>query len=154
MVATRATVSPCTMLQIAPAAASPGIRPVFWGYVLAGTPANPPDVCLMDTGAVFASGLTAHVAAGITKWNVPSGEASTVQLGTALTGYATATLPTEGSPTATRLLDYKREPGVYYLIQEPLGREPEVAPGNCLRIVATPSTAAAVSMVCFVGWEE
>lgn len=151
--ATLATTNPRTMLQIAPNATAPGIRVVAWGYSLDVQPASNPRVELIDTGAVFASTLTAHVAAGIHKWNKPSAEASSVQLGTALTGYAAGAV-TEGTITATRLLDYNYENGLYFKREFSLGREPEIPPGNCLRIRVTPTSAAAVNILCWVMWEE
>lgn len=150
---TAATVSFRTMLQISPASTT-SLRPIAWGYQLSAPPAAPVDVWLVDTGAIAATGLTAHVAAGIQKCNYGgAGLASTVVLGTGNTGFSSAA-PTEGTPTATRILDHKREPGAYYLLQSPLGREMEVPGGNFLRVVAAPSSAAAVNLVCWVEWEE
>jgi hypothetical protein len=141
-----------TMLQVAPATTT-SIRIVAWGYSLDVQPAVNPRIELIETGAIFASGLTAHVAAGIAKWNVPAGAASTVQLGAALTGYA-AGATTEGTITATRLLDYNYENGLYLKREFSLGREPEVPAGNCLRIRVTPGSAAAVNVNCWIMWEE
>lgn len=150
--ATLATANPRTMLQIAPAA-TVAIRPVAWGYSIDIQPAVNPRIELIDTGLIFASTLTAHVAAGIHKWNVPSGGASSVQLGTALTGYAAGAV-TEGTITATRLLDYNYENGLYLKREFSLGREPEVPGGNCLRIRVTPGSAAAINIHCWIMWEE
>lgn len=141
-----------TMLQIAPASTT-SIRIIEWGYTFDSTPAAPVRIELVDTAAVFASGLTAHVAAGIHKYSIPSGAASTVQLGTALTGYSAGS-STEGTTTVSRLLGYQYENGIYFKQQFPLGREPEIAAGGCLRIRATPTTAAAVNIVCYAIWEE
>lgn len=141
-----------TMLQIAPASTT-SIRIIEWGYSFDAAPANNVRVELIDTGTVAASGLTAHVAAGIHKVNVPSGSASTVQLGTALTGYSAGS-STEGTITTTRLIDYHYENGLYYVKFSPLGREWEVPAGNILRVRATPTSAAAVNMSCWVTWEE
>lgn len=140
------------MLQIAPASTT-AIRVIAWGYSLDVVSASNPRIELVDTGTVFASGLTAHVAAGIHKWNNPSGTASTVQLGTALTGYSAGS-STEGTTTVSRLLDYQYESGVYFKIQFPLGREPEIPAGNALRIRVTPTSAAAVNIACWIQWEE
>lgn len=141
-----------TMLQIA-TAANVQIRVVEWGYALSGVTAAPLAIELIETGAVGASSLTAHVAAGIHPVNVPTGAASTVQLGAALTGYAAAA-PTEGSITSTRLFDIHWENGLYVSKQYPLGREYEVAGSRFLRIRATPTSAAAANMICYVAWEE
>jgi len=70
---------------------------------------------------------------------------------------ATATCygPTaEGTITATRLLAATMDLATYFKQQFPLGREPEVAPSNFLRIRVTPSTAAAVSVISYFVWEE
>lgn len=141
-----------TMLQIATASTT-AIRIVEWGYGFDVAPTNNVEVELIDTGTVACSGLTAHVAAGIHKANIPTGAASTVQLGAALTGYATGST-TEGTITATRLIDSHRENGLYFVKFDSLGREWEVPAGNILRVRATPSTNAAVNFRCYVKWEE
>jgi hypothetical protein len=141
-----------TMLQIAPAS-TVQLRVIEWGYALNAAPAAPVAIELVETGTIFASGLTAHVAAGIAQINVPTGATSTVQLGAALTGYAAAA-PTEGSVVATRLLDFQWENGLYLKKQFPLGREPEIVAGRALRIRATPTSAAAVNLACYIVWEE
>jgi hypothetical protein len=150
---TAATISVRTMLQIA-AGANAALRPIEWGYVLNAVPAAPVDLELIDTGAVPATALTAHVAAGIHKVNYGgAGQASQVQLGTGLTGFAAAA-PTEGAITATRLMDYHRENGLYLNKQYPLGREWELPAGNFLRVRATPSSAATVNIAVYVTYEE
>lgn len=152
---TAATVTVRTMLQIAAPATSPQMRVVAWGYDLLTIPAAPPTLELIETGTVFATGLTAHVAAGVQPWNVPTGAASAVQLGTALTGYtASAPATLEGTIAATRLFDCKVEPGQYFLRESSLSREPEIPVGRCLRIRATPGSAALVNILCWVLWEE
>lgn len=150
---TAATVTVRTMLQIA-TASTVALRPIEWGYVLSAVPAAPVALELIDTGAVPATGLTAHVAGSINKVNVPTGAASSAQLGTGLTGYTNSASATEGSITATRLLDFHEENGLYLNKQYPLGRECEIAAGNFLRIRATPGSAAAVSLLVYVVWEE
>lgn len=142
-----------TMLQIAPAATAPSIRVVGWGYLFPAAPANNVTFDLVDTGSVFASGLTAHVSGGVHRMNAPTAEPSTVQLGTALTGFSAGS-STEGTITAPRLLDMRTENGLYLYWRFELGREPEVAAGQCLRLRATPSSAAAVPVICWIDWEE
>ncbi len=145
---------PRTMLQIAPAASTPSIEILGWGYSFPAPPANPPIMELIDSGAVFASGLTAHVAAGAQKMNDPLSDASTVQLGTALTGYVAAggSAPTEGtfSANTTRALDAHAENGLYFYWRFELGNEPEVAAGNCARVRITPVTATAIPVLVWV----
>jgi hypothetical protein len=159
--ATSATAwQPRTMLQLAPAASGsgPAQRILGWGYSFLTPPANAPVMELIDSGTVFASGLTAHVAAGIQKMNNPLAEPSTLQLGTALTGYFAAggSAPTEGtfSAGATRALDAHAENGLYFYWRFELEREPEVAPGNCLRLRGTSVTATAVPVLCWVDLTE
>lgn len=150
---TAATVTVRTMLQIA-TASTVALRPIEWGYVLSAVPAQPVLLELIDTGTVPATGLTAHVSGSINKWNVPTGAASSVQLGTALTGYtASAAATSEGSITATRLLDF-HEVSSELNKQYPLGREAEIPAGNILRIRATPGSAVAVPILVYVVWEE
>lgn len=151
--ASAATVVPRTMQQIA-AGASAAIRVVEWGYMLNAVPPAPAIIELIDTGAIFASGLTAHVAGGIGKYSIPTGAASAVQLGTALTGYNVAGAATEGTITATRLLGVNPENGLSFKQQFPQGREPEVAAGGCLRVRVTPGSASAISIITYVIWEE
>lgn len=141
-----------TMLQIAPATLTP-IRLIEIGYETDILPPAPFKLQVIDTDAIFASGLTALTAAGVARWNKPTGEASTIQYGAALSGFAAAA-PTEGTITATRLLWTKNEPGFYFEKQWPLGREPEIAAGKCLRIQATPGSAVAVNLHIWVAWEE
>lgn len=152
--ATAATATVRTMLQIAPAATITAIRVIEWGYTFSTAPAAPIAMELVDTGLIFATGLTAHVAAGIHRVNIPKGDASSVQLGTALTGYNVAGAGAEGTITATREFDFHYENGLYLNKQYPLGREFEVPAGNCLRIRATPGSAAALNLACYVIWEE
>lgn len=145
---------PRTMLQVAPASTSPSIEILGWGYSFATPPANAPIMELIDSGTVFASGLTAHVAAGLQKMNDPLADPSTVQVGTALTGYVAAggSAPTEGSfsANATRCLDAHAENGLYFYWRFELGDRPEVPAGNCMRLRATPVTATALPVLCWV----
>ncbi|MFD4442542.1 hypothetical protein ACFWPK_22505 [Nocardia sp. NPDC058519] len=148
-----------TMLQIAPSSTAPSIRVIGWGYAFAAPPAANVVMDLVDSGAIFASSLTAHVAAGIQRMNGPAAEQSSVQLGTALTGYCTTaagTPSTEGTYTAstTRLLDSRFENGLSFYWRFELGREPEIPVGNCLRLRATPTSAAALALHCWIDWEE
>jgi hypothetical protein len=140
------------MLQIAPAAVTP-IRIVEWGYNFSTIPATTYTIELVDTGAVFGSVMTAHVAGGVPAYNAPTGHATSVQLGAALTAFSTGAI-TEGSITATRLLGMNADTAMYFKQQFPLGREPEVAAGQCLRIRSTPATAVSINMACYVIWEE
>lgn len=137
-----------TILQVQ-ANATSKMRVIEWGYGFDAAPANNPKVELIETGTVAAT-VTAHVSSGIIPWN-DSGASSGVQLGTSGTGYnATA----EGSVTATRLLDYCYENGLYMKRQWPLGREPEVAAGRILRVRVTPTSNVSLNVWTYIVWEE
>jgi hypothetical protein len=137
-----------TMLQIKPG--TPKIRIVEWGYSFDTTPAAFVRVELVTTGTVFAT-VTAYNAGDVPTYNDSTGPATQVALGTAASGF---TSTAEGTVTATRLLAYQEEAGTAFKQQFPLGREPEVAGGSALRIRATPTSAAAITMTCYVIWEE
>jgi hypothetical protein len=145
-VASAATVTPKTMLQVKTGAGK--IRIVEWGYILAATPTAPVTMELIETAAIAATVTLGNVLA----YNDVTGIASqTAAPGTASTGF-TATV--EGSVVATRLLAMTYDTAAYFKQQFPLGREPEINGASILRIRATPSTAVAVSLNCYVIWEE
>lgn len=138
-----------TLLQIAPASTQ-SLTIVAWGIDFDGTAAAAPiKVELIDTDV--AATVTAAVAAGVIKLSGPNDEASTVQLGTALTGY---TASAEGTPGATsRILAFRQvPPNGGYEYEFPLGREPKIAVSRFLRVRVT--AAAAVNASCWVRWEE
>lgn len=137
-----------TLLQIA-TPSTEMLRVVEWGISFDGSAAATPiKVELIDTDV--AATVTAHVAAGLVKVNAPNDVASLMTLGTAATGY---TASAEGSITASRVLDAQLiAPTAQYVIQYPLGREPEVAVSRFLRVRVT--AGAAVNALCFVTWEE
>jgi hypothetical protein len=134
-----------TILQLKPG--TPKIRIVEWGYIFTTTPSSPVQVELIETGTVFATVTTGS----ISTFNDVTGPASQASTGTAATGF-NATL--EGTITATRLLDQTLDTATYFKKQFPLGREPEINGANCLRIRATPTTAAATTVLCYICWEE
>lgn len=137
--------TPKTLLQIKPA--TPKIRILEWGYHFTTAPAAPVSMELIETGTVFATVTQGNVA----NYNDVTGPASQVALGTAATGYnATA----EGTITASRLLAATLDLATVFKQQFPLGREPEVNGGAALRVRIAPTTAAAVSAVAYVVWEE
>jgi hypothetical protein len=133
-----------TLLQIAPLKT---IRVVEWGYIFASIPAAPFQMELVETGTVFAT-----VSSGsVSSYNDSTGPASQVTVGTGGTGFnATA----EGSIVATRLFAQTEDNALYFKQQFPLGREPEVNAASSLRVRGTPSTAASVTVLCYVIWEE
>ena len=138
-----------TLLQIATPATT-RLRVIEWGISFDGSAAATPIRCELFDADVAAT-VTAHVAAGIIKFNVPAGPASLVTLGTSATGY---TATAEGTPTsASRMGDVQFvAPNGAYLKQFPLGREFEVAESRFLRIRVT--AAAAVNAYAYIVWEE
>jgi len=145
-VASAATVTPKTMLQVKTGAGK--IRIVEWGYIFVATPTAPVTMELIETAAIAATVTTGNVL----NYNDVTGIASqTAAPGVASTGF---TATAEGTVVATRLLAETYDTATYFKQQFPLGREPEVNGASILRIRATPSTAAAVTLVCYVIWEE
>lgn len=133
-----------TMMQLAPASGTP-IRVIEWGCSFDGSAAaTPGEVELFDAGTVFATMSTAYAAADVQPFSDPNAPANTagvsgvpLNLGTALSGFATATA-TEGSVTSARMFDAQLiSPTVQYVKQFPLGREPEVPGGHGLRVRMT-----------------
>ncbi len=134
-----------TMMQLAPATGVP-IRVIEWGCSFDGSAlATPGEIELIDTGTVFATALsTAYAAADIMPFSDPNAPANTagtsgvpLNLGTGLSGFATAAI-TEGSTTSVRTLDLQLiDPVAQYVKQFPLGREPEIPAGHALRVRMT-----------------
>jgi hypothetical protein len=127
------------------------IRVVEWGYTLTASPAAACEIELIDTGTVAATMASAFAAGDIVKYNNSAADAAPLTLGPGSSGYGQSTA--EGTITATRLLDFNYENGLYIKKQIPLGREPEVPSTNYLRIRITPTTAAAISIVGYVIFE-
>lgn len=145
-VATSATANTAkTMLQVKPGSAK--IRIIEWGYLFTATPTAPVIMELIETGTVFATVTSGNVLA----YNDTTGPASLASLGTSATGY---TATAEGTITASRLLGMNYDSASFFKQQFPLGREPEVQNGYSLRIRATPTTATATNVLCYVIWEE
>lgn len=135
-----------TMLQVRPFNL---IRVVEWGISFDGfAAALPIRVELLSTGTVFAT-VTASTDTDITKFNHASAAAASVAgltLSTTGTGY---TASAEGTITATDMYDVQFiSPTNQYVKQFPLGREPEIAIGDSLRIRVTAGTA--VNAYCYV----
>lgn len=137
-----------TMLQVTASAATPLIV-VEWGIDFDGSAlATPGAVELIDTFAIPATALTAHVAAGIQPFNEATQSALDVVLGTGATGYASGA-PTEGTITQTRTLDtHLVDPVNNWSLQWPLDREPEVPVSHNLRVRVTFGTAT--NALCYV----
>lgn len=141
-----------TMMQIATNTTTPSIRVVEWWTEFDGSAAAAPiRVEVMGSTAAQTS-LTAYVASGIMSANDPNAPTSSVQLGTALSGYNNSNDPGV-TPTAVRNFATHFVPptsGIY--IQYPLGREPEVAVSQFLRHRTT--AAGAVNAYVGITWEE
>jgi hypothetical protein len=138
-----------TLLQIAPPSTTQELCIVEWGISFDGSAAAAGIKAeLVETDV--AATVTAHVAAGIIKWDVPTGVASNVTLGTAATGY---TASAEGTITATRVHDHQHvQPFDRYEKQWALGTWPKVQSAKFLRVRVT--AAAAVNAVAWVIWSE
>ena len=137
-----------TMLQIKPGTTK--IRIIEWGYIIAASPSVPVTMELIETGTVFAT-VTSAASTAVVNYNDVTGPGTGVSVGTAATGY---TASAEGTITATRLLAGTMDQATYFKQQFPLGREPEIASGGCLRIRATPNQSVASTVLCYVIWEE
>lgn len=135
-----------TMLQVKTGTAK--ARVIEWGYGFDSAPANNVRVELVETGTVFATVTT--IGSGIRPYNDANAVSQCVA-GTSATGF---TATAEGTITTSRLFGYNYENGLYFKQQYPLGREPEIAPSSSLRIRATPTSAAALNMWCYVIIEE
>lgn len=141
-----------TMLQLATNATSQAIRVVEWWVEYNGTVANTPITTelLRHTGGPQTT-LTAYGAGDISKVNDPNAPASSIQLGTALSGFSNTT--TEVTPTTvTSISTHLVPPTTGIFVQWPLGREPEVATNTFARVRVTAS--ASVTCISGISWEE
>ena len=147
-VATSATAGTVkTILQVKTGANK--TRVVEWGYGFDSTPPAPCRVELIETGTVFATVTT--LGSGVRNYNDVTGPASQVVVGASATGFNASA---EGSVTASRLLGFNYENGIYFKQQFPLGREPELNAGSSLRVRATPGSNASLNIWCYIVWEE
>ena len=141
-----------TMIQLATNTTTPAIRFVEWWVEFDGsTAATPIKVELIRHTGGPQTTLTAYAAADIAKVNDPNAPASSIQLGTALSGFSNTT--TEVTPTTAVSLETHFVPptsGIY--VQFPLGREPEVQTSAFARVRTT--AGAAVNCYAGVMWEE
>lgn len=135
-----------TMLQIKPATP---IVIIAWGFSFDIIPTALVSVELLTTGTVGVAALTDFVAADITKWD-GGATTSAISLAAEASGYTSSS--TEGTITATRVLDYQPTWAQSYSTQFPLGREPGMDANDFLRIRVT--TATAINMNCWISWEE
>lgn len=141
-----------THIQLATNTTTPSIRFVEWWVEFDGsTAATPIKVELIRHTGGAQTTLTAYAAADIAKVNDPNAPASSIQLGTALSGFSNTTA--EVTPTGAVSLETHFVPptsGIY--VQFPLGREPEVQVAAFARVRTT--AGAAVNCYAGVMWEE
>lgn len=141
-----------THIQLATNTTTPAIRFVEWWAEFDGsTAATPIKVELIRHTGGAQTTLTAYAAGDIAKVNDPNAPTSSIQLGTALSGYSNTT--TEVTPTSAVSLETHFVPptsGIY--VQFPLGREPEVQVSAFARL----RTTAGAAVNCYGGlmWEE
>lgn len=136
-----------TILQIK--SGTQKMRVIEWGYALTAAPTSPLQIELVETGTVFATVTT--IGSGIRVYNDVTGIASLAVAGTSASGFNASA---EGSITASRLLDYQYESGLYFKKQFPLGREPEINGSSALRIRVTPTSSTIINIIPYVIWEE
>jgi hypothetical protein len=138
-----------TLLQVVPSATL-GIHIVEWGISFDGAAMAAGIECELLATDVAAT-VTAHVLAGITKFDeaaVQGGDPTTnlIQVGTATTGY---TASAEGTITAVRMFDCQLiDPAANYVLQFPLGTRPYLKPGDFARIRV--KAAAAVNAIAYM----
>ncbi len=143
-----------TMLQIATPSTS-GLSVVAFGVEFASVLTASAQVELIDTVSVAATGLTAHVSAGVQPYDAAARSGtSLVTLGTGATGYTASTTCTEGSITATRLgKNWVMPIGSSEREWEwSQGREFDVPPSHFLRVRVTTSVSIGATVWCL--WAE
>lgn len=122
-----------TMMQLAPATGY-AMRIIEWGCSFDGSAAATPGQVELFATTVAATALsTAYVAGDIQPYGDPNAAANTagtsgvpLNLGTGLSGFATAAV-TEGTVANARMFDAQMvSPTNQYVKQFPLGREPEL----------------------------
>lgn len=138
-----------TLLQLAPPATLDADL-LGWGVSFDGASFGTKIKCELVETDVAATGGTAHVAAGLVKTVGPSDLASQMTLGTGATGFS---FGTEGTTTASRLLDYQLiDQSAAYSFYWPLGNYPKIQPAKFLRVRVTATVA--VNAVCWILYGE
>lgn len=142
-----------TMLQISPPADRQAM-PLSWGFTLDVSQGGAVELLSTD---VAATGLTAHVAAGVQPLD-PNAPPSKMTLGTGNTGYtASVAAGAEGTITASRTHDQVHVQGggvwlVPYVYQFTPAERAIIAVAKFLRVRATFGTST--NMLCWVVWDE
>jgi hypothetical protein len=142
-----------TQIQLATNGTTPAIRFVEWWVEFDGsTAATPVKVELMRHTTAPQTTLTAYVTADIARVNDPNAPISSIQLGTALSGYSNTTtdITPTGTPVSLETHFVPPTSGIY--VQFPLGREPEVQVSAFARV----RTTAGAAVTCLAGlmWAE
>ena len=138
-----------SLLQVKPGTTQT-LRLVEWGISFDGSAAATPGIVEVGVFDVAAT-VTAHVAAGIHKYNpeaLAGGDPTTniFAVGVAATGY---TATAEGTIAATRMGDIQHiAPTNQYIFQFPLGREFYIGPSEFLRVRV--KFGAAINAICYV----
>lgn len=143
-----------TMLQVATPSSS-SLRVVAFGVEFASALTGACTVELVDTFAVAATTLTAHVAAGVQPYDGnANGGASIMTLGAGATGYNVAGAGTENTTTASRTGKLKILPigSTSYEWEWSLGREFFVPVSHFLRLRMT--TTPTINAFCWILWDE
>jgi len=143
-----------TMLQIATPSTNT-LKVVAFGVEFASVLTAACTVELIDTVAIAATGLTAHVAAGVQPYTSDALSGTSIMtLGTGATGYTASTTCTEGSVVATRTGHYKVIPigAAEYEWEWTLGREFCVPVSHFLRVRMT--TSVSIGALVWVLWDE
>jgi len=135
-----------TILQIKPGSSK--IRVIEWGYTIDVVPGSPVKCELV---AVNVAATVTTIGSGVRPYNDVAASTSGITAGVAATGFNASAV---GTVTASRLLAYQFENGLYFKQQFPLGREPEIGTAEFLRVRVSPSTAGAVNIMPYVIWEE
>lgn len=142
-----------TMIQIATNTTAPSIRVVEWWTEFDGSAAATPiKVELLRSAAGAQTSLVAYAAADVSPANDPNAPTSSIQLGTALSGYNNGNDPGVTPTTVANLSTHFVPPTSGIYIQYPLGREPEAKQATFLRHRTT--AGAAVNAYVGITWEE
>ena len=135
-----------TLLQIATPSTCP-ITILEWGISFDGfAAALPGKIELLQTDVAATSGTSLTP----TLWGDPNAPASLCVGGTGATCFSPSA---EGTITAVRMFDVQFiAPTNQYVLQFPLGREPEIPISKFLRVRVTFGTT--VNAYCWILWEE
>jgi hypothetical protein len=141
-----------TMLQLA-TPSTRQILPFAWGFSIDVGQGGTVELIQTD---VAATGLTAHVASGVDPLD-PNSPPSLLTLGTGATGFSAGVAPTEGTITATRVLDAVPFQGggtwqTPYAYQFTPAERKIIAVSKFLRVRATFGTST--NMICWVVYDE